>query len=621
MTARSARTYDAVAVDVLLHRPWRDFCDAGDMNVARFLFPLAVVSACGLAAGAGCSDASTGGPHAPAASPGQGGSGNNGGSSTGSTGATGGNGSGEPTATTEAGAALPGSPASGGGTPGSPGAPSGTGSGGGDDSGTASILDAGLLADGGDPLDEATNPFIGLPIGANQLAVLCARKNGDAVSKAFCGPTPPVITSLVDLQKLLGLDFKAGNIGNGTGGNPAFVLTGHSTSLVTQFTSAINPRAIIFTPPNSRGRVNNPKPLTSFIAMGFVRGEEFVELVSNDPTANAGAGDLRFFLFNFAHPCTASATGCTNGDLLTPAVESNFTGVYSLYQEDDIKDTIFDCQQCHQSGGPTTAKILRMQELQNPWGHFFRNNRINGQVLLADYQAAHGTSETYAGIPGAVIFNPNQTNNNGNVTTGGGPDPAALEGLVENQGFKNQPNEYTTGTILKEVQAVNPNQPGQNVPAGTSKTWEALYANSMAGLDIPVPYHDIKVTDPLKLASATSAYQAVMAGTTPAAQLPDIRDVFLDSALSDLSFQPAAGLDGQGILVQMCQQCHNASLDQTESRERFRVDQLSQMTPAEKNLAIHRLNLPATSFRRMPPPRFRTLSPAEIEAVTQTLSQ
>jgi hypothetical protein len=516
-----------------------------------------------------------------------------------------------------------------GGGSGDPGAPGGPGGPGGDNAapgaggpggGPGAGGDAG--ADAGDPLDQEPDPFYNLPTGAAQLQALCVRNLGDAVAKAFCATpgTPPAIKSIVDLQKLLGLDFKPGNIGNGTGGNPAFVLTGHSSSLVTRFTSAINPRAIIFTPPKTRGRVNTPQPLASFIAMGFVRGEEFVELISNDPTANGGKGDLNFFLFRFEHDCTG-ARACSNGDLLSPAVESNFTGVYSLYQDSDVKNTIFDCQQCHQTTGPSTPRILRMQELQNPWGHFFRNNRNNGQVLLADYQAAHGTTETYAGIPGAVIFNPNQTNNNGLQTAGGGPDPAALEGLVENQGFQKQPNEYTTNQILKEVQAVNPQEPGSNTPPGTSATWNALYANAKASKDIPPPYHDIKVTDPTKLASMTTAYKQLMAGQMQPAQLPDIREVFLDSALSDLTFRPAAGLDGKGILVQICQQCHNATLDQTITRAKFRVDQLDVMSREEKDKAIHRLTLPQTAFRRMPPPRFRELSPEEILAVTTELQK
>jgi hypothetical protein len=460
--------------------------------------------------------------------------------------------------------------------------------------------------DGGIDLDTVVDPLFGLPTGQAQLTALCSRGNGDAVSKAFCTGTMPTITSLADLQKLLGLAFQPGNTDNGKNGNPAFVLSGHSTSLVTRFTSAINPRAIIFTPPKATGRVaNDPNPLASFTAMGFVRGEEFVELVSNDPTADAGQGDLNFFLLRFQHACDSTPTGCTPGDLLTPAVESNFTGVYSLYQETDIKDTVLDCQQCHQPQGPTSAKLLRQQELQNPWGHFFRNNRVNGEVLISDFQAAHGTAEDYGGIPAGAITN---------------SDPAQLEGLVEGQGFANQPNEYDTSQILKEVQEVNANEPASNVPPGTSATWSALYANAQAGKDIPPPYHDIKVTDPTLLASATAAYQAFLDGGAPSA-LPDIRNVFLASALSDLSFQPAAGLDGSAILVQMCQQCHNSQLDQTETRERFRVDQLDQMSTAEKQLAIHRLNLPDGVFRKMPPPRFRQLSASDIAAVTTVLSQ
>ena len=458
--------------------------------------------------------------------------------------------------------------------------------------------------DSGLNLDTVADPLFFLPQGTAQLTALCARGLGDAVSKAFCMPTtPPVITSLVDLQKLLGLDFKAGNDKNANGGNPGFVLSGHSSSLVTRFVSAINPRAIIFTPPKSTGRVNNPQALASFVAMGFVRGEQFVELISNDPT---NGNKLDFFLFKFQHACDATPEGCNNGDVLTPAVESNFTGVYSLYNEEDIKNTIFDCQQCHQSGGPSTTKILRQQELQNPWGHFFRNNRINGQVLLSDFASAHDVSEAYAGIPGTAITN---------------SDPAQLEGLVENQGFQAQPNEYTTQKILGEVQSVNANEPASNVPSGTSSTWSKLYANSMSGTDIPVPYHDIKVTDPTKLANAVTAYKAVMAGSMPSSSLPDILDIFLDSAMQDLSFRPAAGLSGAQILTQMCTQCHNTKLDQSETRERFRIDDIQNMTRAEKDIAIHRLQLPAGVFRKMPPPRFRELSTDEINLVVTELQK
>ena len=443
----------------------------------------------------------------------------------------------------------------------------------------------------GDPLNSVSDPLsplLGFKTGAAQLADLCARGNLDAVSKAFCAtPTPPVITNLVDLQKLVGLDFKAGNITNGNNGNPAFVLTGHSSSLVTHFTSAINPRAIIFTPPITRGRVGTPKPLASLVVMGFVRGEQFVELISNDPNTN----NLTFFLFRFQQACNATAGGCNNDDVLTPKVEGNFTG-YSLYQDTDIKNTIFDCLQCHQTGGPSSQKILRMQELQNPWGHFFRNNRANGQALLADFAGAHDVTEAYAGIPGAAITN---------------SDPAQLEGLVENQGFQAQPNEFTTNKILD---------------LGPTATWMTLYNNSMMSKDIPPPYHENRVTDPTKLAAATTAYKTAMAGTP---LTMDIRDVFLDSAAQDMTFRPSTALvtagNGAGIMVQICQQCHNPSLDQTLSRAKFDVTKLATMSREEKDKAIVRLNLGETAFRRMPPPRFRGLSPSEIAVVTSALMQ
>lgn len=440
----------------------------------------------------------------------------------------------------------------------------------------------------GDPFDKVSDPLspdLGFLTGDAQLAALCARNNADAVSTKFCAGAAPNITSLVELQTFLGLDFKPGQTGNGKNGNPAFALTGHSSSLVTRFTSAINPRAIIFTPPPSTGRVNNPQPLASFIAMGFVRGEQFVELISNDPVS----GDLNFFLFRFARACDASPAGCSYDELLTPKVETGFTS-YSLYQDVDVKNTIFDCNQCHQTSGPGTKRILRQQELQNPWGHFFRNNRNNGQIMIADYTAAHGATEDYAGIPGAAITN---------------SDPAQLEGLVENMGFKQQPNEFNTNQLLDK---------------GASAGWMTLYNNSMSGAVIPPPYHENRVTDPQKLADATAAYKAAMAGTP---LTMDIREVFAEQAMQDMTFRPAATLvtaaDGKGILVQICQQCHNPALDQTQSRANFDVTKLSTMSREEKDKAIHRLNLDETAFRRMPPPRFRQLSPDEINLVTQEL--
>jgi mono/diheme cytochrome c family protein len=235
------------------------------------------------------------------------------------------------------------------------------------------------------------DPLDGLPTGAAQRTALCSRLTtrnvNDRVRTAFCNANP-TITSLRDLQTQLGLAFpvnaQPGRGNNGNPGNgPAFALSGHSSSLVLRSVSAINPRAILFTPPTGAA-------VPGFVAMGFVRGDQFAEIIAHDPTSGA----LDFYLGRFTQACNAAPGGCTPGQLLTPAVESNWTS-FQLYDEADLKNTTVDCTQCHQPGGPATRRILRMQELQNPWNHFFRDNRVGGQTLIADYVAAKGT-EGYA---------------------------------------------------------------------------------------------------------------------------------------------------------------------------------------------------------------------------------
>lgn len=456
-----------------------------------------------------------------------------------------------------------------------------------------------------------TEPLAGFPEGQQQIDILCSRLQAanaqNVVRDTFCGTTRPTITSLKELQSALGLGFvnpnATGRRNNGRQGNPAFTLVGHSSSLVARLTSAINPRALIFTPPNRR----NPTP--GLIVMGYVRGDQFAEIVTSDRVTN----ELQFFLVTFKQACNLTHS-CTPGDLLTPAVESNWIE-YTVYGQQDLQNTILDCLQCHQPDGPGTGSILRMQELNNPWTHFFRNNRAGGQALLADFVAAHGTNEDYAGIPAQLI---------------NASDPALLEDLVRGNGFRNQPNQFNSGLIQNQVNNASPGQPQNNDVPGASTEWQRIYNNTVLGQFIAVPYHDVKVTDSAKLASLTASYQAFVNGALAAADLPDIRNVFLDAGLRDMGFKVMAGLDGQQIITQACTQCHNSRLDQTISRARFNVD-LNSMSnsqggvltgaarDAEIGLAIARLNLPVEDVRKMPPDLFKTLDQSEIDAATSYL--
>ena len=437
-----------------------------------------------------------------------------------------------------------------------------------------------------------------IPMHEEQMAALCKRPGADKIRTVFCAPNPPVVKSLVDLQKALGLSFVAPAGANAAGGNPGFVLTGHSSSLVSRFTSAINPRAVVFTPalagqsPAGTNLVPNPE----YVAMGFVRGEQFAEVA----TLDTGTKKLSLFLVRFEQACNSAPGGCTHGDLLTPAIEKNWTGNLTIYEDEELKNTIFDCKQCHQPGGTGTPKFLRMQERQNPWTHFMRNNRPGGQALLADFHAAHGTTEDYAGIPAAMIDK---------------SDPAKLEALVENNGFAVQPNEFKTSLIEAEVVKTSAAQPVDNSTPGVSATWQGLYAKFVTGEVIALPYHDVKVSDKTKLATMTTAYKSFLAGTTPAAELPDIREVFLDSAKHEMGFAVKPGLDAPGILINACKQCHNSSLDQSLSRAKFNVD-LTLMSAEEKKVARERIHIKKDSkdfVKQMPPERFRELTPQEID--------
>jgi hypothetical protein len=436
------------------------------------------------------------------------------------------------------------------------------------------------------------DPLEGLPRGAEQLANVCARGQNDNVTKALCGN--PSISSVEQLQQALGLGWvdRSDKAQNGARGNPAFSLLGHSSSLVAREVSAINPRAFVFSPPPGQ-----PVRIPGFVVMGFARGEPFVEIAAED----AKTRTLSFYLLEFEPQCEASKS-CKPGDLLTPAVEKNWKS-WTLYQDEDLKNTIVDCRHCHQPDGPSTKPMLRMQELKDPWTHWFRNDRPGGIALIQDYLRAHGDKEDYFGIPAALIQS---------------ADGRALEDFVTGQGFGNQPNAFDSKRIESEVMQSSGQQPAMNFPKGKSSTWQRLYDASASGQFIPPPYHDVKVTDPDKLDFAVASYNKFLRGA-PAADLADIRRVFLDDALEEMAMRPKKGATGKEILVQACAQCHNSRLDPSISRAKFDVNQIDSMSDAEKATAIMRMKLPANDKRHMPPALFRTLPDAALQLAVDAL--
>ncbi len=438
-------------------------------------------------------------------------------------------------------------------------------------------------------------------------AELCAKdgahpdfpNDADLLTKVFCqdlvpGGSMPTPHSLNDLQKLLGLDFKDPTGENGAGGNPGFAILSHSSALTARKITTLTPTVFLFTPPPADGSAPN-----HFAFLGFDPGEQFAEVAVDDPTA----GGINFYLVIFQQACNLQPGGCTYADLLTQRITTGWSNVGVYEMSTALGNTIFDCHVCHdpQNTGDT---ILRMQEIEPPFTHWFSMQTEGGRSLFEDFHKAHGTTEDYGPVPATMIDK---------------SDPALMAQMITQAGFGTQLNAFPSQEIEAELKASAPLQPAVNVPPGHSAVWEGIYANAVAGQFIATPYHDVKVTDPDKLASMSAQYQDYLMGQQ--STLPDIRDVFLNGALRDLGFAPKAGIDGHTLLQQMCQECHNSNLDPGVTRDRFLVDTLDQMSRDEKDLAIQRLNLGMDTRLIMPPTLYRTITDDERQAMITELQK
>jgi len=420
------------------------------------------------------------------------------------------------------------------------------------------------------------------PLGARTASheKICGRGHGDSFAKALCaGGRRPEIRDIEELLQLVGLADQR-----------AFAMTGNSTSLVAMSVSAINPRILVFP------RVDSDlKPPDGLTALGFVRGEPFVELVSRDPST----GDLNFYLLSFEQTCGYDSGGCDLASLLTDEIESNWTA-YSVYDQDDLESTSFDCKSCHQPNGPNTKRILRMQELASPWMHWFPQRFVqrteSDETLSAAFAAAHQYDRQYGGIPIDAITDA--------LDEGSG---AQLEALVRAEGFGDQPNPFDA-------------QIAAEMKTGASVTWEARFQAHLAGEAIAVPYPRTDVTDEAKRTAAVRSYVDVVRGAAARDSLLDLRKVFSADATEKLSFVPRQGTDGKTVLLQMCARCHDGRGNPDLAKNHFNVRALDQMSRPEKELAIMRLNATAIGAR-MPLWRVGALSSEAIAAATAELQK
>jgi DNA-binding beta-propeller fold protein YncE/mono/diheme cytochrome c family protein len=413
---------------------------------------------------------------------------------------------------------------------------------------------------------------------AETLRRVCARGRADPFAKVLCEAERPAIGSMLQLLELVGLADAESR---------AFALTANSTSLVSKSVTGLNPRMIVF--PRVESDLVPPQEMT---AVGFVRGEQFVELVGRDPVTD----DLNFYLLHFERQCNYDQAGCDLASLLTEEIEHDWTA-YSVYDHDDLEPTSFDCLSCHQPGPEGSKLILRMQELTGPWLHWFPQRfgqrTESDRVLTTQFAEVHAHDTQYGGIPVDTIANA--------LDEGSG---AQLEALLRAEGFAEQPNPFDA-RITAEMNA------------GQSPTWAERFDAHLRGEAIAVPYPLIDVSDEVLRQAAAQSYLAVVTQAAPRESLLDNRQIFSVDAQQKLSFIPAADADGKTVLLQMCARCHDGRGDPVSNKSNFNVLRLDDMPRAKKELAISRLN--ATDEGRMPPWRVGTLSPAHIQAATDEL--
>lgn len=425
--------------------------------------------------------------------------------------------------------------------------------------------------------------------GAEQKRRLCSRGRSDIVLDAFCRDEPPEIESLLDLREALHIDASPYR--------QDFAVTAHSTALAARSVSAINPRVLFIDEPTPTGTIE-------LTVLAFARGEQLVEAVVRDRVG----GELQFYLITFEQAC--NEVGCTPGDLLTEAAEVGWKNL-NVYAEEDVANTPLDCGVCHQPNGPGTPKLLRMQELAAPWNHWLYPFVPGGRAVIADYVAAKD-GELLGGLSASDIA--------------ARSNPGALAATIHFANPEPQSNLFVSALIEQEVNASaasrGGDQPVDNSVPGESATWDEIYARAKRGEAISVPYHDVKVTDPDKLAAMTAAYRDYLDGVLPREQLPDIRDVFPDDQrlLARMGFAVEPDMSGEEILLQACGQCHNDRLNQRLSRARFNVD-LSRMSREQKDRAISRVLLPVEHGSVMPPKLFRHLTQEDRRKLVELLER
>jgi hypothetical protein len=440
----------------------------------------------------------------------------------------------------------------------------------------------------------ATN---GVAVDREDLPGFCERPGSNAVRDVFCGAEAPVVRSLADLQTQLGIKLDKSEFApaDQTPSLPYFegyperalLMLNTSTALPSRFISTINPRAIFL------GHTAN---------MAFNRGVQQVEMISSDRDSKV----FNLYLLRFVQACNSAPGGCTPGDLYTPRVESDWLSV-TIEDDEQLKNTPFDCRQCHQRN--REDPILLMRELDGPWTHFFQpegepadaSPEATGVEIVRAYHAAKGR-ETYAGAPWEAIR-------------------STIGFVLQSVMVSPQPVVFDSGVVSNERWPWS-QEAGYADKPERSETWYREFEAFKRGEHLALPHYEPFPTDPDKLAKLTDIYRRYREGEIDASQLPDLSDVYPDDPVlrAELGFLTEPSATPAQSLIQACGSCHNDVLDQRITRARFNID-LARMDSAALALAVQRMELPLEDPEHMPPKEFRQIAPEAIAPLLGYLNE
>jgi hypothetical protein len=443
------------------------------------------------------------------------------------------------------------------------------------------------------------------PIDPGQQARVCDRSNNDVIFKALCANPAPQIGSLDALLTAISL---------GDASERVVAAVGSSNALSSRHVSPLNPAVIVVANDAIRSGPNLIDPSRTR-ALTYARGAETVEMTAYDPVSM----ELNFYLLRFQKSCDSDSAGCTTAELFTPSVESGWNS-WTLYQDSDLADSVTDCLVCHQPGGPGSPKILRMQEFEATWMHWFpAGDPMIGptasETLFQGYfGGTHGQEQEYAGVSLSELLEPTSANS-------GELGAASLNDFILSywgaRGGVPAPLISTTGQDFDFPSIAI----SQEDAAGTHDIWNAAFAQVVAGERIPIPYYDVDSTDPNSRTAAANSYLAVATNGAAADTLLDPSAILSTDAQQAMSIIPGAGEAPEDLLHHFCGHCHNSRLNQSLSRARFNVDNLANLTAEQKQTAITRLQEPSGSSALMPPARFATLPASALTSLVQYLQQ